>query len=150
MIPRIKEFPRYRDDVPADRMKCYIDHGYQSHLILVKTLSMISVIIILSLLMSCSSNPPEESTPKVETRQDIIEKSFSAWDGSHRNLERYVKDHMKNPESYKHVDTRYVDNGDHLLIYTKFRGTNSYGGVVTNIVKAKVSLNGEVIHVFDE
>lgn len=45
----------------------------------------------------------------VEARKKKIESQFSAWDGSHRNLERIIKEAMNDPDSYDHVETVYWD-----------------------------------------
>jgi len=84
-----------------------------------------------------------------EARKKQIETQFSAWDGSHRGLERVIKDSMNDPDSYDHVETVYWDRGDHLVVQTTFRGKNAFGGVVKNSVKAKVSLDGQVLQILD-
>jgi len=83
----------------------------------------------------------------VKTRVDSIKMQFSSWDGSHRKLERYIKDNMNDPDSYDHVETRYSDYGSYLLVATKFRGKNAFGGTVLNIVTAKVDINGNVFEI---
>ncbi|EIM63224.1 hypothetical protein [Desulfobacter postgatei] len=86
-----------------------------------------------------------------QERQKKIETQFSAWNGSHINLERVIKDSMNDPKSYKHVETLYWDRGDHLIIRTTFRGKNAFGAVVKNSVKAKVSLyGGQVLQILDQ
>jgi hypothetical protein len=57
---------------------------------------------------------------------------------------------MNDPDSYDHVETRYSDKGDHLIVKTTFRGKNAFGGVVKNWVIAKVDLNGNVIEVISQ
>lgn len=83
-------------------------------------------------------------------RKEKIESQFSLWDGSHRNLERVIKKLMNDPDSYKHRKTVYWDMNDHLIVMTTFQGKNAFGGVVTNTVKAKVSLDGEVLEIIDQ
>ena len=83
----------------------------------------------------------------IETREEKIEKHFSAWDGSHIELTKVIKASMNDPESYKHVETRYGDQGDYIIVKTTFRGKNTFGGVVTNWVTAKCDLNGKVIEI---
>lgn len=80
-------------------------------------------------------------------RHQQIEKAFSAWDGSVPQLVELVKKSMNDPDSYKHDETRYIDRGDHLIVYMSYRGTNKFGGVVRAIVKAKVSLDGQVLDI---
>jgi len=86
----------------------------------------------------------------VEARKKQIEKQFSAWDGSHRNLERVIKKAMNDPDSYEHDKTTYWDKGDHLVVKTTYRGKNAFGGVVRNYVTAKVNLDGQVLQIIDQ
>lgn len=84
-----------------------------------------------------------------EERQERIEGGFSGWDGSHKALTRLIKSTMHNPDSYEHVETVYGDRGDHLVVQTTFRGTNGFGGVVTNSTRAKVDLDGNVLEILE-
>lgn len=85
-----------------------------------------------------------------EARKNRIESQFSAWDGSHRNLERVIKKSMNDPDSYEHAKTVYWDHGDYLMVKTTFRGKNAFGGVVKNSVTAKVSLDGQVLQILSQ
>lgn len=85
-----------------------------------------------------------------EVRKKKIEQQFSAWDGSHNNLERVIKRAMNDPDSYEHDETVYWDMGDHLVVRTTYRGKNAFGGVVRNFVKAKVSLDGDILQILDQ
>jgi len=96
------------------------------------------------------SEPPAQvikvKTPE-ELRHDQIKKFFSTWDGSHTGLERYIKNTMHDPSSYKHIETKYLDKGDHLIVSTSFRGKNKFGALVKNSVVAKTDMNGNVISI---
>jgi hypothetical protein len=94
-----------------------------------------------------SSN--KANTPE-ELRKERIGKHFSAWDGSHRALEKLIKSSMNDPDSYDHDETMYWDMDDHLVVKMTFRGKNAFGGVIKNWVKAKVTLDGEVIEVIEQ
>lgn len=91
-------------------------------------------------------------TPKTaeQLRKEKIEHGFSAWDGSHRELERIIKKSTNDPDSYEHVETVYSDKGDYLIVKTTFRGKNTFGGVVKNWVTAKADLNGNIIEVISQ
>lgn len=84
-----------------------------------------------------------------ENRKKEIEQQFSSWDGSHRNLERYIKQNMNDPDSYEHVSTQYWDMGDHLVVLTKYRGKNAYGGKVLAMTKAEVDMQGNVVRIME-
>ena len=85
-----------------------------------------------------------------EERQALIKKQFSGWDGSHRGLEKLIKESMNDPDSYEHVETRFGDQGDHLLVSCKFRGKNAFNATVTNSVTAKVDFNGNVLQIVEQ
>ncbi len=85
-----------------------------------------------------------------KNRKETIEKQFSAYDGSHRGLEKYIKDNMNDPDSYDHIETRFADKGDYILVMTKFRGANAFGGKVINAVTAKVDFEGNVIEIVSQ
>lgn len=117
------------------------------------SLSILGVLLILAAGSSDGGGVKSSSSaPKTqeEIRKEKIEKNFSAWDGSHRGLTELIKKSMNDPKSYEHVETRYADKGDHLIVITTFRGKNVFGGVVKNSVTAKVDLNGNVIEVISQ
>ncbi|WP_272233751.1 hypothetical protein [Pseudomonas syringae] len=74
-----------------------------------------------------------------------IESQFSQWDGSHRTFERLIKQAMNDPDSYDHVDTRYVDKGKFIRVYCTFRGKNAFGGTVKNTRVADFDINGNFL-----
>lgn len=78
-------------------------------------------------------------------RQEKIEDQFSAWDGANYPVEEAVKQRLKDPDSYEHIETRYSDEGDHLYVVMRFRARNSFGGYVVNTAYADVTLEGQVI-----
>lgn len=80
-------------------------------------------------------------------RTAMLERQFSKWDGSHRSVEQLAKRCMKNPDSYEHVETRYIDLGEAMRVTTVFRGTNSFGAVVPSKFVATVADDGRVISI---
>lgn len=86
----------------------------------------------------------------MKKRKDLIEKQFSGWDGSHRALEKAIRNAMNDPNSFEHVETLYLDLDDHLIVTTKYRGKNAFGGMVPGMVKAKVSLDGQILEILEQ
>lgn len=81
-----------------------------------------------------------------------LKEQFSDWDGSHRSSVEAIKRAMHDGSSYKHVETRYniirVDDSKiHLIVMTRFRGTNLFGGVVTSL--ARTTVDAETGHVLN-
>ena len=91
--------------------------------------------------------PDKATKTSEEARLEKIENQFSKWDGSHLAVTKKIKDSMNDPNSFEHVETRYIDRGEFLIVTTKFRGTNAFGGVVTSSTIMKVDLKGNVIEV---
>lgn len=108
----------------------------------------IVIVVVLAILVIGIRNAkdPIPVSPK-QVRQEQIAEQFSSWDGSHPNLTKYIMKSMHDPDSYEHVETRYEDKGDYLIVATKFRGTNAFGGKITQIVVAECSLKGEVLKI---
>lgn len=94
------------------------------------------------------NNSANRSTNSVDSRRKVIEAQFSTWSGAHRELEKYIKTQMNDPDSYEHVETRYADKGDYIALTTTFRGKNKFGGVVKQTIRAKASISGELIEVY--
>ena len=82
-------------------------------------------------------------------REASFKGQFSGYDGSHRQVERALKARMKNPKSYEHVETRYTTGTDTNTVITTYRGTNSFGAVVTNQAVATVDIDGNVLTLSD-
>jgi hypothetical protein len=81
-------------------------------------------------------------------RKKRISKQFSGWDGAHYGLERYVKERLKDPNSYDHIKTAYRDLGHKIFITTSYRAKNSFGGYVIERVEANADLNGNLLKVW--
>ena len=69
----------------------------------------------------------------VEHAKKEYAKQFSDWDGSNKYLVTAVKKAMKNPASFKHVETKfdYGSGYSYIRVYMTYRGTNAYNAVVT-------------------
>lgn len=94
-------------------------------------------------------NTNADGTPKTE-RQIQLEKQFSAWDGSHMGLTKIIKKAMNDPDSYEHVETKYWDMKEFIVVRTTYSGKNAFGGRVKNFVKAKFDDAGNLIEVMEE
>ncbi|HGM5293835.1 TPA: hypothetical protein ACKP0P_000367 [Serratia marcescens] len=88
------------------------------------------------------------------TNLDAFQGNFSGWDGSYRPLEKLIKKSMNDDTSYKHVETTshlVLGEDSHAVVKTKFKGTNAYGGVVTQTVTARVDIKtGNVAEIVGE
>lgn len=107
----------------------------------------IFILVLGGLLLFSGDDEPMTAS---DLRTERIERQFSPLNGSHRNLERAIKAAMNDPDSYEHVNTGYADDGDSLRVQTTYRGRNALGGVVTERVTARVSMNGEVLEILEQ
>ena len=85
-----------------------------------------------------------------EARDKLIDRQFTVWSGSHRNLESLIENNLKDPDSYEHIETSYFDIGDYLIVQTRYRARNGFGGMTMGFVKAKVSLNGRILEIIEQ
>jgi len=102
---------------------------------LVGLLLIIGVLAVIGANNKPSSTAAAKSDPaKVAAEAEDRRKGFhclSAWDGSNRDLVRAVKDRLREPGSFEHVETRIapVDaKGQHTVVMT-YRGRNGFGGM---------------------
>jgi hypothetical protein len=87
----------------------------------------------------------ELKTKTQEERKAKIEKQFSAWDGKHMVFSRMIQENLKDPDSFKHVETRYEDKGDYILVAMKYRWTNWFWAVITEYANAKFTIDWDFI-----
>ncbi|OTQ29166.1 hypothetical protein [Gilliamella apicola] len=89
-----------------------------------------------------------ELKPIVE-RQQMISSQFTDESGVHRKLEKFIKFKLKDVSTYKHLETKYVENDDDTLTITiTFKGKKGDSSKITkNTVKAVVDLNGNPIRI---
>ena len=89
-----------------------------------------------------------ELKPIVE-RQQMISSQFTDESGVHRKLEKFIKFKLKDVSTYKHLETKYVENDDDTLTITiTFKGKKDGSNKITkNTVKAIVDLNGNPIRI---
>ncbi|HUH25500.1 MAG TPA: hypothetical protein VLY87_02645 [Flavobacterium sp.] len=90
-----------------------------------------------------------DGTPMTE-RQIKVEDQFSNWDGSHLGLKTAIKEHLNDPNSFEHIETRFKDNGDFIYVFTTFTAKNGFGGRVKQTVSAKVDFKGNVIEILSQ
>lgn len=84
-------------------------------------------------------------------REELIKKQLSPWDGSHIQLTKLIKKAMNDPNSFEHDETVYWDQGDYLIVRTKYRGRNAFGGLVSNWIKAKTDIEtGTVFEIIEQ
>lgn len=82
----------------------------------------------------------------VAARQAAVKSLFSLWDGSVHSVEQAIKARLKDPDSYKHVETKYIDSGSgNVAVFTQFRARNSFNAVVPGTATAVVSPTGELV-----
>lgn len=84
---------------------------------------------------------------KSELRQEKIKGGFSSFDGSHYELTKYIKVQMNDDDSFEHIETTYSDKGKYILIETRFKGKNVFGGIVKQSIQAKADTNGNLIEI---
>ena len=107
--------------------------------------ALIAFVLCIVALFVVKSLDEAPAGPKNHKQQ--VDHIFRGPGGSCPALVQYVKQRMNDPESFQHVETRYVDKGDYMIVFMTYRGRNAFSGVVTQTVQAKARLNGTVTEV---
>lgn len=95
-------------------------------------------------------NPTSDNT-SVSITPEWISSQFSWFDWSHKYLKNYLKKNLKDPDSLKIIDTRYVDTvdmdeNDYLIVNMKYRAKNSFWWYNIETIKAFFDINGNPIN----
>jgi len=76
----------------------------------------------------------EDLAQQAKERAENRHKGFhclSAWDGSHTTVKANVKESLRDPSSFEHIETKITpvnEKGNHVL-YMKYRAKNGFGGM---------------------
>jgi hypothetical protein len=86
-------------------------------------------------MRQCSTPPPTAEQLKAEAAKakENQRRGFdclSAWDGSNASLVQQVKDQLRVPDSFEHIETRITPevNGKHNIMM-EYRAKNGFGGM---------------------
>lgn len=82
------------------------------------------------LIYSDSKITPEERQAKIDEEAQFHCAS-SSWDGSVRDVVNAVKNNLRDPSSFEHIETKLspVLSGDRQIITMKYRAKNGFGGI---------------------
>ncbi|WP_141245963.1 SHOCT domain-containing protein [Mesorhizobium sp. WSM3859] len=90
----------------------------------------ITGLIAYALLKACSTSDHRQAVDDVAVKKpDNGLQCFSAWDGSSRELVRMVTERLRDPDSFKHVETKTSEpkNGRRTVLM-EYRAKNGFGG----------------------
>ncbi len=88
-----------------------------------------------------SPDSPEEAELEEQERRKAGFHCLSAWDGSHRELVQALKDSLRDPDSFEHIETKITpvnDKGVHVLMM-RYRARNGFGGMNVGALMATVN-----------
>jgi hypothetical protein len=105
----------------------------------------IFAVVVIIVIVAVATDPDEKPSPK--SRKERIENQFSAWDGDHKKLKEYIKETLKDPDSYKNIKTVYWDRDSVIVVKTEYTATNSFGGRVRGTTLAQVDLDGNILKI---
>lgn len=108
------------------------------------------LVVIVAIIYATCSDSDAAPLSAAEQHKKRIEEQFSAWDGSHTNLKKMIKDNMNDPDSYENVETNYFDMDSFVIINQTYTGKNAFGGRVKGFVKAKADTLGNIIEIIEQ
>jgi hypothetical protein len=83
----------------------------------------------------------------MDNEKKELESKFNPWNGSHIKLVEYTKLRLRDPDSFEHIETTYMDKGNNIIFVTmQFRSKNGFGGLNVSTAYANCDKStGEVI-----
>jgi hypothetical protein len=86
--------------------------------------------------------------PRIPKTKEEVESLFSSVDGSLPDLVDKIKLQMKDPSSFKHIETSYSNIKSKIIVKMKYSGLNSFGVEKVQDVTATVDFDGKVIKIY--
>lgn len=99
---------------------------------------LIIVVILGVLIWGLTRDGGDDKDNEIATTEDILLGDLSPWDGSLAPLVDFVKESMKDPESFEHDKTLYLQStkdSNEFVITMNYAGTNSFNAKVNSSVK---------------
>jgi len=136
-----------------------LENTYKPSLILVFGGGFIVFLILLIFIAAITGNMKEhgsvsaKKTRKSEVRQPTEKKERdvvynSGWDASVYQVEDYLKQNLKDPESLECIEWSEVQKNDYgFMVRCKYRAKNSFGGYVVNNQLFYLDKKGKVFNV---
>lgn len=108
----------------------------------------LSAVVIGAFLFSAAGSGDEDSSSTNETKEVVYN---SSWDGSVRQVKDYLKNNLKDPDSYEGIEwSNVVKQGDgSFRVRHKYRAKNGFGGYVIENKVFVLDDNGNVIGLYD-
>ena len=108
---------------------------------------LICLTMMFSVLGAVAQHTNHESLSPKQIHQEEIKKQFNPWDGSHIKLTRQIKKYSNDPSSFQHIETRFADHDEYLIVETDYRAKNRFGALVRGSVRAQVNMNGDIVKI---
>lgn len=85
----------------------------------------------------------------VEYAKKEFKKQFAAADGSNAILVYQLKKVMNDPNSFKHVETKweYGSQYKYIRVQMTYRGKNAFNATITETVTAKIDVKGNILEI---
>lgn len=114
-----------------------------------KSSKIILVIIFLGIVISLYGHKDKNGDGDISSPQEVVYNS--KWDGSVSQVKTYLRDNLKDPDSFQAIEWSPVsktEKGD-FIVRCKYRAKNSFGGYVVSNQLFCLSSNGDVISCSD-
>jgi hypothetical protein len=111
-----------------------------------KVAAIVMAVLVGLAVLGAVVGPADPETPDASTAKDEEERRkagfhcLSGWDGSHRELVDALKDSLRDPDSFEHIETKITpadEKGEHVLLM-RYRARNGFGGMNVGALMAKV------------
>lgn len=90
---------------------------------------------------------PTPVTTKSSITKEEIENLLSSWNGSLPALVDLVKQSLNDPDSFKHIETGYINKGSYIEMRMIYSAKNAYNATIKGVIRAKVDFEGNVTEI---
>lgn len=138
-----------KKEISYNEKQCPWCNATQINPILGVIIFSVLVVIIFFTMTSDNTSQKWSDAIKVTTIEEKIEKQFTSWDGSHIQLKKYIKNNLKDPNSFEHIKTTYtptpitdIEGNEYITVNMEYRAKNSFWWYIVETYKAFYSIEG--------
>jgi len=109
-------------------------------------LPVVIILVLLALLMVYGSMQTKPEFTKAQNdsiaHATFIKSQF--FGGMHTKSVIAIKELMNDPESFEHVNTTFSESDNKVIVFTKFRGKNSFNATITQTYVTRADSIGNI------
>jgi len=79
----------------------------------------------------------------------LIDIQFNVFNRRHEKLCKYIESKLVDPSSFEEIESKYIDQGNQIVVIVEYTAKNGFGVRTRNYCKARVDINGDILEIIE-